>query len=414
LKQKEVVIYSPYLGTRSHAESYTWPACDVLAQRGRFKPIVVSCGAPSGTRKAGYEIVTFPLDYSTQDADRYLRFGPLAVPLRGISRVIMGWAALRQLRRFLTARPSVDLVHFLDYEYLTLSRFINASPSGDPKLIVTVHQSDYSRQEKSWRSVYKRMVKARFREALSRCSGIIVHGDFIKDRLVSELQPTAPIYVAQYPQGNLETRIDKAEARRRLGIPEHEKVSLVFGLLRVDKRPDIAIQACGSSASKPYVIVAGNPWTVSAEQIHEWIDRAGLRERSRLDLRWLNDQEILLYYSAADLLLSTHEPGFVSQSGPLSMCRAFRLPAVVADTGEIGDYVRRSGVGLLAHAGDSRSFAQEIDRFFEQEATRHGIFEALEKAAQTYSWDHFVDQWEACYTACLDPDVVERSAKVQA
>jgi len=406
MKQTVVALYSPNVGTKSHATSCTVPACLLLAKRGLFKPVLVtgSSFSPPEALK-NYELVPLDVDFSNDDASRFLRFGRLGKPLRGVSWVIRSWRHLRRLADFLNSRSDIDLVHFFDYEYLTLSRFIRQKRTKNMKVVVTVYQSNFANREVSWRSFYKRMIYSNFRAALLRAHGIIVYGDFIKERLISEMkfseEASRKIFVARYHSGNSEPTMDKTSARQKLGIPESQKVVLVFGVLREDKRIDLIIKACAHAQSKPFLIVAGSPWTLSEADVFRWIRESKLEGRVLAHLRWMEDSEISTYYGAADLFLSAYDEGYVGQSGPLNMCRAFRLPAVVSDGGELGYYVRKTGVGLLAKGGNYQSFASKIDEYFASEDLRGRLVQALDNAASAFSWDYFVGQLETCYQHAL-------------
>jgi len=404
---KVVLLYSPYVGTRFHSTSYLLPVCRLLAHRGRFRPLLVTGRSyPAGQNADGFEVVSLDVDMSREEAERFLRYGPLAKPLRGLTRIALSVRGLRQLRQLINQRRGVDILHIVDCEYFTLGRFLQRAADLSVKLVVTIHQSDFRRRELSWRSLYKKAVRGPFRTGLRKADAIVVHGETIRDRLVEELrlsgQEAHRIFVARYPQGDSRAALDKVAARRHLGIPPNERVVLLFGMIRADKRIDIAIQAVAQARSKPFLVIAGTPWTLPAEAVQGWVRENQIEGRSLLHLRWIQDDEIHLYYSAADLFLSTQEPGYVSQSGPLNMCRPYRLPAVVSDTGELGYYVRQAGVGLLAKPGDVRSFAHQIDCFFASEPLQQELSLAVEAAAEAFSWDYFVGRLEACYGSVLE------------
>src|SRR3972149_1199342 len=143
MKPMVVALYSPNVGTKSHATGCTIPAAHLLAQRGRFRPVVVGGSSPIlGTHAQEYELVSLPVDFSYEEGDRFLGLGPLSTPLWGVTRVIQSWRHIRRFAEFLTTRPDISLVHFFEYEYLTLSRFIQKA-TRDQRSVVTVYLSDF-------------------------------------------------------------------------------------------------------------------------------------------------------------------------------------------------------------------------------------------------------------------------------
>jgi glycosyltransferase involved in cell wall biosynthesis len=350
------------------------------------------------------------VDASLIDATRFRRYGWLAPIVRGLARLKLDQRVGRNLESVLRQNEDIRVLYFENYEYFSLARDFRRLRRTHPhlKLVVVSHVADFGGVSMDavsrW---YKRLVSRSFRRVLQDADGIVFTGETVRAKVFEQLRLRSELMkrtvIMQWPADGEDRRIDKLEARRRLGIPAGARVLLVAGSLRKDKRLDITIEAAGRARGDVWIAVMGLPTNVSSEEIREWIDRAGLSQRSRLHLAYYNDQEEIEYYSAADIFLHNSDSRFSNhQSGVLSSCRTYRLPAIVSDAGEIGDYVKRYGVGLACPPENTGAFAAAINRFFDDRSLQASIVAAIERVANQFTWENAVERLEQCFAQAIE------------
>jgi glycosyltransferase involved in cell wall biosynthesis len=393
-----------------HNREYVHKIGNGLVRKEKFRVIVVAGGDYRPSEAWGrqeYEAIRFKgIDFGRTEAKRFAGLGRLAFVARGIVRLSLNMRFMQQFNRLLGKEKGPAIVHILDYEYISL--WLGSFSWGKRSsiaIVLTGHLADFDRSLLSIRGIYKRIVKYLWGKCIVQSGAIIIHGEEIKRRLLKQLPNgscnSRKMIIAQYPADEEGAIISKAQARERLGIPEDVKVVLFFGMIRPDKRLDVIIKACALCDPSIWLVIAGSPQLVSESKIDGWLANANLVRRSVRELRYIGDEEIALFYSCADIFVATHDGTFCSQSGPLSLCRTYRLPAVVSDVAEIGQFIKRHGLGLTASPGDPKSFADAINHLLSNENEYKTIQVALEKAAYAFSWDRFCSTLEEAYLYAL-------------
>lgn len=154
-----------------------------------------------------------------------------------------------------------------------------------------------------------------------------------EERLIKELTGATEIQVWPLPvYGFFHLQeIDGAEARRRLNLAQDRFVFLFFGLVRPYKGLDVLLEAFSQAHAagvRPFLIIAGEFWEDLAHTQSK-IAELGLQDHVRIDNRYIPDEEVELYFSAADCLAAPYTGG--TQSGAVSIAISFGLPIIVTD-----------------------------------------------------------------------------------
>lgn len=166
---------------------------------------------------------------------------------------------------------------------------------------------------------------------LSQATGFIVQAESQREKL-KELLPWADPLLIEHPIYDhfAEKRIDKGEARRRLGLPEDRPVLLFFGIVRPYKGLRNLIEALGllyQQGYSPLLVVAGEFWE-SVEEYRRRIKELGLEEAVRIYNYYIPNEEVPVFFSAADVFVAPYTSG--TQSGALKIALAFGLPVVAS------------------------------------------------------------------------------------
>jgi glycosyltransferase involved in cell wall biosynthesis len=410
-----VVLVSGAAGMMGHGRRYLAHLGAGLAKSGADVHVVVPSGIPSSDdlAVAGATVHTIDVDFGRLNADRFRRFGALAGAARGLARMALGFAFFRRMLRdvlpVVEARASGRYVlHLLDYEYLSLAWLLGRLERRERAVpFVTVHPSDFGGFAWTLGSAYKSLLRGVLGRRLRRVAGVVCHGEWIGRRLVEQfrLDPER-VHPFSYPSEGEDLRSPRDEARRRLGVAEDAPTTLWFGMIRRNKRLDLALDAFARLPGEHRLIVAGHPAEVEPEAIHARIAQLGIDDRVTLKLGYVPEPDIPLYFSAADVLLATHAPSFTSASGPVGDARTYRLPVVCSRSGQLRDYVQRFDTGIAVEEDTPEAFAAALaqaHRRAQDPSDGPAWREAIASAAQRLSWSAFAIAHASWYAASLDP-----------
>ncbi len=160
----------------------------------------------------------------------------------------------------------------------------------------------------------------------------LVHSEHDRGLIASQyrIDPAKILVVAhglydQYPV------FPAQESREKLGI-RAGKVILFFGLIRPYKGVAVlirAFEALGPAARDMTLVIAGETW--EDQESLALINRSAVRDRILLVNRYISDEEIPLFFSAADMLVLPYLRA--SQSGVAHIGIAYGLPIIASRVG---------------------------------------------------------------------------------
>jgi glycosyltransferase involved in cell wall biosynthesis len=90
------------------------------------------------------------------------------------------------------------------------------------------------------------------------------------------------------------------------------------------------------------------------------ISSSGAADRIRWIDQYVPNEDIPLYYTAADIVVLPYHSG--TQSGVQRIAFAFGKPVVVTDVGGLGEEVRRFGAGEIVPPADPGALAEALRR----------------------------------------------------
>ncbi len=177
-------------------------------------------------------------------------------------------------------------------------------------------------------------------------------------------------------------KVDKQKARASLGLAPSGRYLLFFGQIKQVKGLDILLQSMSLIDSDVNLIVAGKPWKDSFDSYEVLIKELDLDSRIERRVRFIEDSERDLLFSAADCIVLPYRQVF--QSGVLLMVMGFGLPVIASDLPSISEIVTHSKNGLLFRSEDSSDLAKCISEFYEM-----NDWELIANAAQATIQDQF-------------------------
>ncbi|MEM3086576.1 MAG: glycosyltransferase [Halobacteria archaeon] len=202
---------------------------------------------------------------------------------------------------------------------------------------------------------------------LKQASSAVVHSEADRGVVAESFGLDASVV----PHGLFEyPRVERPEARRRLGIPE-PRVLLYFGIVRRYKGLPVLLDAFDrlpeSLARETRLLLVGEPWddevalrariaaSPRAGQI-TWVDR------------YVSDDEIPHFFGAADAVVLPYLRA--SQSGVAHIAIAQGLPVVLSRVGGLESLGEYSGATLV-EPGDPAGLVAALERVLRQGPRAH-------------------------------------------
>ena len=168
------------------------------------------------------------------------------------------------------------------------------------------------------------------RLALQPGVGFIVQTNRENERLKT-LLPKVASSVCPHPVYDMfaSQHIPQAKARARLSLPTGATVILFFGIVRPYKGLRDLLEAFGKLQVQDdhlHLLIAGEIWG-DPSVYQDRIESLGLVQKVTVDNRYIPNEEVPLFFSAADLFVAPYNAG--TASGATKLALGFGLPAVV-------------------------------------------------------------------------------------
>ena len=296
--------------------------------------------------------------------------------------------------RFLFQTP--DIIHLqwaaLVEEGIPLETwFIKLVRRRGIKLVYTVHNvlphDSNAKVENSLGEVYRLM------------DALICHTRETKDYLVHNfgldadkiwLIPHGPLFF-DYP------RLEKAEAKRRIGLEPTLCVVLYQGLIRPYKGLDFLLEAWKEvQARQPAakLVIAGRGEQCHMDAVKSQINENGLAASVKLDLRYLRSEEIPLYYQATDIAIYPYRE--ITQSGALMTGIAFGKPIIATALPGFREALEDYKGAIYVEYGDVWSLSGHLSRLIANPQELEHI-ESRCKADSARSWRRIAQETKHCY-----------------
>lgn len=177
--------------------------------------------------------------------------------------------------------------------------------------------------------------------------------------------------------------VDKPEARKKLGLPENEKIILFFGFIRGYKGLDLLFEAMNDERIRQSgirLLVAGEFYE-DRKQYDEQVNSLGIASQLELRTDFIPDSEVRYYLSAADFVIQPYRNA--TQSGVTPLAYHFEKPMLVTNVGGLPDLVPDKKVGVVTEP-DPSSIATGILTLYE--LGEDYFLPHLREEKKKYSW----------------------------
>jgi beta-1,4-mannosyltransferase len=186
--------------------------------------------------------------------------------------------------------------------------------------------------------------------------------------------------------------VTKLQARQKLRIPHDATVFLSFGLIRGYKGIDLFRRAYSRARIKEkFLLVAGHYTGVGGVKGKLESLRLALAtrfdSRSRFDLKAVDDDDVQLYFRAADAVVLSHSAGLNSGVAVLGM--TFGKLVIGPDLGCMGQ-VLMQGDNLVYEANNEGQLITAMEKVSQKNLDKVAL--ANTRAALSWDWGNIVDQ----------------------
>ncbi len=223
----------------------------------------------------------------------------------------------------------------------------------------------------------------------------VVHSEEEKGRLLG-LVPKADVTVMSMPVFDFlgEAQISRREARRRLNLPQDGPVLLFFGMIRPYKGlPDLLEALPRVKARLPEIklLIAGEFWEDKHKYV-QLIERLQIADAVIVDSRYIPDEEVPLYFSAADVLVLPYRQ--ITGSAVVKLAFGLGCPVIATRVGGLRAVVRDGENGLLIPPQDPEALVAAILRYFEEDLAA-SMRDAVKRDRERFSWAVLLDVLES-------------------
>lgn len=211
----------------------------------------------------------------------------------------------------------------------------------------------------------------------------IVMSQTVKDDLL-RLRPDAQYIYNPHPlYDHFGEKIAKEEACRKLALQTDKRTLFFFGLIRDYKGLDLLIEAMDLLDEQYQLVIAGESYG-SFEKYQAQIDRSTARRRIYLHNRYVSDEEIPVFFSAADALILPYRSA--TQSGVVSVAYHYDLPMVATPVGDFPQSIALPQTGIVVPEISAEALAKGITELFTPENQQ--CFPAhIAKEKEVLSWE---------------------------
>ena len=235
--------------------------------------------------------------------------------------------------------------------------------------------------------------KKRIKAILKNADKIIANSHYTKD-LVLKLGDYSQKIEVINPALDLKKypKIDKAEARRKLGLKD-KKIILTVGRLVKRKGHDLIIKSlpkvCNRVSDLLYIIVGSGPYE---KELKNLVKKFGLKDKVRFEGR-VGDKVLSYYYASSDLFCMPSrmikEEGSVEGFGIVYLeASLYEKPVLGGRTGGVEDAVVDGETGILVDLENVNEIAQALIRLLtNQELSNKLGVQGRERVLKDFDWD---------------------------
>ncbi len=398
----KILLIQPTGDKRGHYGIYTTHVCQELARLGHSVTLFTNKTDP---QKYISEKVLFTLEEYKTPRYAFSKFDEIKTK----NPLVYHWGYLRNCFCIVKAGlvfaqgKGFDVVQIFDSEYSIASILIKLyAKSLSIILMVNAPNFSYDTYVGPWIIKVYKGIQRKFLKSLlgNKIKGVNMLGEFHRTefRKQFDLSPDFPIAVIYDGADAPKVRLEKIDARRKIGIDYDGTLLLFFGMLRKDKGIEYLIHAVSLVKNLPFkLLIVGSLFDYTEEDIRAIIKKYDVGNKIMTDFNYIDIKDVYNYFFAGDALILPYVKLYAGGSGPLlkegAVCK---VPAIVSNVSEMGPLVQKHNMGFVVEPENASSLADAIKKFLLLSSEeRAALGENAFKAANT--WAKMGREYEAFY-----------------
>jgi len=272
-------------------------------------------------------------------------------------------------------QPDILLVAYWMSFFAPAYRYIASRLQKKTKIIVLVHNAIPHES----RFFDKALAKLFF----NRSDGFVVMSRTVEKDLQA-LKPEARCLLRPHPlYDHFGVRMEQNQAIQTLKIDPKKKTLLFFGLIRDYKGLDLLIDAMALLNDSYQLLIVGETYG-SFDKYRKQLAVSPAKDRIYLYNRYVDDAEVPLFFSAADLVVLPYKSA--TQSGIIPIAYHFELPVLATNMEGLREMIESPGTGVIAEP-ESTAIAKGIEQFFSEDMSV--FIRSIKRVKQNLSWETF-------------------------
>ena len=219
---------------------------------------------------------------------------------------------------------------------------------------------------------------------------------YMSEQVHGELKAytSAPAVFSPHPMfENFGVAEQRTEACQKIGISAEDKYTLFFGLIRDYKGLDLLLKAWAEWKPEGRKLLIAGEFYASREKYISLIEELGLEDRVVLHDRFIADEDVRYYFSAADALVLPYRTA--TQSGVTQIAYNFSLPMIVTRVGGLPEIVPDGRVGLVCEPTEE-SIAKALQELYSGDKLQT-FKENFADERKRFSWAAMCDKLEEVF-----------------
>ena len=188
---------------------------------------------------------------------------------------------------------------------------------------------------------------------------------------------------------NFGEKINREEACKQLKLDPNRNYLLFFGFIRNYKGLDLLLEAMAllpESAKNIDLIVAGEFYEDN-QPYDDIIAKHGLENRVHLHTKFIPNDDVRIYFSAADVVAQPYRSA--TQSGVSQVAYHFEVPMIITNVGGLSELVPHGEAGMVCEP-TAAGLSEAIVSIFEGQNIPQ-MKENLKELKKQFSWESMVN-----------------------
>lgn len=210
--------------------------------------------------------------------------------------------------------------------------------------------------------------------------------------------------IAVIPHGNylhaIRSMPEQDDARKALKIPKGARVILFFGQIKDVKGLDLLLEAMPAvlkAHPEALLLIAGRPWKSDFSIYVAQIERLGIVDQCINHIRYIPDEEVALYYSAADVVALPYRR--IYQSGVVLMAMSHAKVVLVSNLPGMKEIVHHQKNGFIFDLNKDGDLSDKLCMILNDDALRKRVSECgYEYVRMHHDWQHIGTQTARLYS----------------